>query len=200
MTLPTSHNHIAPTVALKRQFKMHDAFTLAFVFISPIVALYAVFGLIVQAADPAGWWVFPIGLCLQLLIALSLGVMVSRWPLQGGSYQWGRRLLGDNLGWITGWFYIWTLIIVFASNGYAIASFLPAALGIDPFNPSTQIMIALVVICLATGLNLLGPGTLKLLGKLSLGAEIIGSLGLAQAPRPQTAMFCLMHFALHGRD
>jgi amino acid transporter len=179
MTSPPTKSQTATTEPLKRQFKMHDAFTLAFVYISPIVALYAVFGLIVQAAGPAGWWVFPIGLCLQLLIALSLGVMVSRWPLQGGSYQWARRLLGDNLGWITGWFYIWTLIFVFASNGYAIASFLPAALGIDPFTPLTQIMIALVIICLATGLNLLGPGTLKLLGKLSLGAEIIGSIGLA---------------------
>ncbi|WP_218130112.1 amino acid permease [Pseudomonas sp. NFACC13-1] len=111
MTFPPTQSQTATTEPLKRQFKMHDAFTLAFVYISPIVALYAVFGLIVQAAGPAGWWVFPIGLCLQLLIALSLGVMVSRWPLQGGSYQWARRLLGDNLGWITGWFYIWTLIL-----------------------------------------------------------------------------------------
>lgn len=179
MTIPPVQSHTTGAEPLKRQFKMHDAFTLAFVYISPIVALYAVFGLIVQAAGPAGWWVFPIGLCLQLLIALSLGVMVSRWPLQGGSYQWARRLIGDNYGWITGWFYIWTLILVFASNGYAIASFLPAVLGIEPFTTSTQILIALGIICLATGLNLLGPGTLKLLGKMSLGAEIIGSLGLA---------------------
>lgn len=179
MKFPPAQSHIETTAPLKRQFKMHDAFTLAFVYISPIVALYAVFGLIVQAAGPAGWWVFPIGLCLQLLIALSLGVMVSRWPLQGGSYQWARRLIGDNYGWVTGWFYIWTLIFVFASNGYAIASFIPAALGIDPFTTSIQIYIALGIVCLATALNLLGPGTLKLLGKLSLGAEIIGSLGLA---------------------
>lgn len=179
MTFQAEHPHAPATAPLKRQFKMTDAFTLAFVYISPIVALYAVFGLIVQAAGPAGWWVFPIGLCLQLLIALSLGIMVSRWPLQGGSYQWARRLLGNNCGWITGWFYIWTLIFVFASNGYAIASFLPAALGIDPFTTSTQISIALLIICVATGLNLLGPSALKLLGKLSLGAEIIGSLGLA---------------------
>ncbi|AUF96839.1 amino acid transporter [Pseudomonas sp. 02C 26] len=179
MTFPPAQSPIETTVRLKRQFKMHDAFTLAFVYISPIVALYAVFGLIVQAAGPAGWWVFPIGLCLQLLIALSLGVMVSRWPLQGGSYQWARRLMGDNYGWLTGWFYIWTLIFVFASNGYAIASFIPAALGIEAFTTSTQIYIALSIVCLATVLNLLGPGTLKLLGKLSLGAEVIGSLGLA---------------------
>lgn len=112
MKFQPAQSHIATAEPLKRQFKMHDAFTLAFVFISPMVALYAVFGLIIQAAGPAGWWVFPIGLCLQLLIALSLGIMVSRWPLQGGSYQWARRLVGDNYGWLTGWFYIWTLIFV----------------------------------------------------------------------------------------
>lgn len=129
MTIPIVQSHTT-TAPLKRQFKMHDAFTFSFVYISPIVAPYAIFGLIVQAAGPVGWWAFPIGLCLQLLVALSLGVMVSRWPLQGGSYQWARWLIGDNYGWITGWFYIWTLILMFASNGYAIASFLPAALGI----------------------------------------------------------------------
>ncbi|MFF7061391.1 amino acid permease [Pseudomonas sp. NPDC008258] len=179
MTFPPEQIQDSTTAPLKRQFKMHDAFTLAFVYISPIVALYAVFGLIVQAAGPAGWWVFPVGLALQLMIALSLGIMVSRWPMQGGSYQWARRMVGDNYGWMTGWFYLWTLIFVFASNAYAIASFLPAALGIEPFSPTTQIFIALVIICVGTGLNLLGPAALKFLGKLSLGAEIIGSLGLA---------------------
>jgi len=179
MTFPPEQIQNSTTAPLKRQFKMHDAFTLAFVYISPIVALYAVFGLIVQAAGPAGWWVFPVGLALQLMIALSLGIMVSRWPMQGGSYQWARRMVGDNYGWMTGWFYLWTLIFVFASNAYAIASFLPAALGMEPFSPTTQILIALVIICIGTGLNLLGPAVLKFLGKLSLGAEIIGSLGLA---------------------
>ncbi|MFK8399893.1 APC family permease [Pseudomonas sp. BGr12] len=164
---------------LKRQFKMHDALTLAFVYISPIVALYAIFGLIIQAAGPAGWWVFPIGLCLQLFIALSLGVLVSRWPFQGGSYQWARRLLGDNSGWITGWFYIWTLIIVFASNGYAIATFIPAALGIAPFSIAQNIAVSIGVLSVATILNLSGPSVLKALGKLSLAAEVIGSIGLA---------------------
>ncbi|MCI1025391.1 amino acid permease [Pseudomonas putida] len=178
LTPPPEALH-APAERLKRQFKMHDAFTLAFVYISPIVALYAVFGLIIQAAGPAGWWVFPIGLAFQLLIALSLGVMVSRWPYQGGSYQWARRLVGENYGWITGWFYIWTLIFVFASNGYAIASFIPAVLGVPALDTTTQILVALVIIAIATGLNLLGPHSLKLLGKMSLAAEVVGSIGLA---------------------
>ncbi|MFF7066066.1 amino acid permease [Pseudomonas sp. NPDC008258] len=179
MSNPTSEITSSPHPTLKRQFKMQDALTLAFVYISPIVALYAIFGLIVQAAGPAGWWVFPVGLGVQLLIALSLGVLVSRWPLQGGSYQWARRLAGNNYGWITGWFYIWTLIIVFASNGYAIATFIPAALGIDPFSTTQNVMIAIGILAIATGLNLVGPTTLKLLGKMSLAAEVIGSVVLA---------------------
>jgi amino acid transporter len=179
MSISTSTTAVGSHPTLKRQFKMHDALTLAFVYISPIVALYAIFGLIVQSAGPAGWWVFPIGLAVQMLIALSLGILVTRWPLQGGSYQWARRLAGNNYGWLTGWFYIWTLIIVFASNGYAISTFIPAVLGIAPFSTGENIMISLLVLAIATALNLAGPKTLKMLGKLSLAAEVLGSVVLA---------------------
>ncbi|WP_254779847.1 APC family permease [Arthrobacter sp. cf158] len=158
---------------------MRDAFTLAFVFISPIVALYAVFGLVMQAAGPAGWWAFAIVLVLQLLIALSLGVLVSRWPFQGGSYQWARRLVGENYGWAAGWAYIWTIVIVIASNAYAIASFIPPLLSIPEFTLPEHILVALGILVLTTGLNLIGPVVLKILTRLSLAAEVIGSIVLA---------------------
>jgi amino acid transporter len=167
------------TASLKRQFQMRDAFTLAFVFISPIVALYAVFGLVMQSAGPAGWWAFAIVLVLQLLIALSLGVLVSRWPLQGGSYQWARRLVGESYGWAAGWAYIWTIIIVIASNAYAIASFIPPLLSIPAFSLTEHIAVALGILVLTTALNLIGPTVLKVLTRLSLAAEVVGSVILA---------------------
>ena len=181
--LPMSHpsSTATPTAGttLKRQFRMRDAFTIAFVFISPIVALYAVFGLVMQAAGPAGWWAFAIVLVLQLLIALSLGILVSRWPFQGGSYQWARRLVGESYGWAAGWAYIWTIIIVIASNAYAIASFIPPLLGIPEFSLPEHIAVALGILVATTALNLIGPVVLKILTRLSLAAEVIGSIVLA---------------------
>ncbi|MFJ9567841.1 APC family permease [Streptomyces fuscichromogenes] len=167
------------TEHLKREFRARDAFVIAFVFISPIVALYGVFGLVLQAAGPAGWWAFAIVLILQLLLAATLGVLVSRWPFEGGSYQWARRLVGPAYGWATGWIYVWTLIIVVASGAFFLAGFLPSLLGIAPFSVGEQTVVALAVLAFITVLNVLGPAALKIFTRFSLACEAIGSVGLA---------------------
>jgi amino acid transporter len=180
---------------LKREFKLRDAFTIAFVFISPIVALYAVFGLVIKAAGPAGWWAFAVVLVLQVLVALTLAVLVSRWPFEGGSYQWARRLRGENYGWAAGWAYIWTIVIVLSSNAYAISIFIPPLLAIEPFSLETQILVAVGVLVFSTLINLIGPVVLKILTTLSLSAEVLGSVVLATVlliwhrEQPITVMF-----------
>ncbi|MEV5898396.1 APC family permease [Streptomyces sp. NPDC052127] len=167
------------TEHLKRDFRARDAFIIAFVFISPIVALYAVFGLVLQAAGPAGWWTFVVVLCCQLILAATLGVLVSRWPVEGGSYQWARRLVSPAYGWATGWAYLWTLIIVLASGAFFVAGFIPPLLGIKPFGVAEQTIVALVVLAAVTGLNMMGPTALKIFTRFSLVCEAIGSVGLA---------------------
>jgi len=44
--------------ALKREFTIWSAFAFAFAFISPIVALYGIFGLAYSTAGPVFWWNF----------------------------------------------------------------------------------------------------------------------------------------------
>lgn len=164
---------------LLREFRARDAFMIAFVFISPIVALYGVFGLVLLTAGPVGWWAFVVVLILQVVLAATLGAMVSRWPVEGGSYQWARRLVGPNYGWATGWAYLWTLIIVIASGAYFVAGILPPLLGIDPFTIGQQTLVAVGVVAFVTALNSLGPTTLKVFSRASLVAELVGSVGLA---------------------
>jgi amino acid transporter len=164
---------------LKREFRFRDAFIIAFVFISPIVALYAVFGLVISAAGPAGWWAFPIVLVLQILVALVLGVVVSRWPFEGGSYQWARRLRGENYGWAAAWAYIWTIVIVISSGAYAVTSFIPPLFNLEPFNLGTHVLVSIGVLVAITLINMIGPVVLKVLATLSLAAEVLGSVVLA---------------------
>lgn len=85
--------------SLKRDFNLWSVFALAIAFISPIVALYAIFGLAFAAGGPAFWWGFLVVLAGQFLVALVFAELVSRWPLEGSVYQWSGQLLGNSCGW-----------------------------------------------------------------------------------------------------
>ena len=65
---------------LKREFSLWSAFAFAFAFVSPIVALYGIFGLSYATAGPAFWWNFIIVFFGQLLVALVFSELVSPWP------------------------------------------------------------------------------------------------------------------------
>ncbi|WP_320669366.1 APC family permease [Patulibacter defluvii] len=167
-----------PPQVLKREFTLWSAFAMAFAFISPIVALYAIFGFTVQAGGPASWWGFLFVTLGQGLLALVFAQLVSRWPFEGSIYQWSRRLVGERYGWYAGWAYMWTLAIAMAAVAYGAAGFLPVVLGIDPFSTGVHFLVALAIVACATLLNTAGRRGLKIFVALSIGAEVIGSVGV----------------------
>ena len=114
---------------LKREFSLWSAFAFAFAFISPIVALYGIFGLSYSTAGPSFWWNFLIVFGGQLLVALVFAELVSRWPIEGSIYQWSRRLLGSAYGWMAGWFYMWTLVVAMAAVALFSAGFVANVFG-----------------------------------------------------------------------
>lgn len=166
----------APT--LKRDFTFGSAFAFAFAFISPIVALYGIYGLAVSTAGPSFWWGFLIVFGGQFLVALVFAMMVSRWPLEGSIYQWTTGVLGPRVGWFAGWFYIWTLVIAMATVALGAAGFIANLLGIAEPTGTQKAWIAFIVLLIGTGINLAGRGLLKWFMYASIGAEIIGSIGL----------------------
>ena len=174
----TAQTAVEGTEALKREFTLRSAFTLAFVFISPIVALYGVFALVLLSAGPAGWWAFGVVLIGQLFVAGAFAVLSSKWPFEGSVYQWARRLAGEHYGWWTGWAYIWCLVIAVSGGSYFVATFLPILLDIEPFTATTQVLVALGVLALVTALNASGPRVIKIFSAASLFAEVVGSIGL----------------------
>jgi hypothetical protein len=99
------------TPTLKRDFTLWSAFSLAFAYISPIVATYGVFALALPLVGPGYWLLIPIAVAGQLLVALVLGEVASPHPLEGSLYAWAGRLLGPAYGWFTGWAYMWTVLI-----------------------------------------------------------------------------------------
>lgn len=168
-------------LALKREFTLWSATALAFAFISPIVALYAIFAFAFSAAGPSAWWGFLIVLGGQLLIALVFAELASRWPFEGSVYQWTRRLRSHTFGWFAGWAYMWTLMIAAATVCYGAAGFIPAVLDIDPFSSGEQLLAALGVLAFVSFINTVGRGAMKVMVALSITAEVIGSIGIGTA-------------------
>jgi len=164
--------------ALKRDFSLWSVFSLAFAFISPIVGMYAVFGIAFSIAGPAFWWSFPLVLAGQLLVACVFAELVSRWPLEGSVYQWSRRLMGDGFGWFAGWAYIWTLVITMAAVAYGAATFLAPLVGIEDPSNATLVLVALGVLGFATLANTLARAFLKAMVVLSITAELVASVVL----------------------
>lgn len=168
---PTDHT-------LKRDFNLWSSFAFAFAFISPIVALYGIFGLAISTAGPSFWWGFLLVFLGQLLVAFVFAMLVSRWPLEGSIYQWSRRLVGTGYGWFAGWTYMWTLVIAMATVALGAAGFVANIAGLDAPTGRQRAGIAFVILLCGTGLNLVGRQALKIFMTCSIIAEVIGSLGL----------------------
>jgi amino acid transporter len=162
---------------LKREFSLWSAFAFAFAFISPIVALYGIFGLSYSTAGPSFWWNFLIVFAGQLLVATVFAELVSRWPVEGSIYQWSRRLLGSAYGWGAGWVYMWTLVVAMSAVSIFAAGFVSNVFGWN-LSAGQQALVAWVILLLGTAANIAGRLVLKILMTGSIIAEIVGSVGL----------------------
>ena len=164
---------------LLREFSWRSAFSLAFAFISPIVGLYSIFPLGIQAAGPSFWFAFPVVLAGQVLVALVFGMLVSRYPLEGCIYQWSKHLVGPRYAWFGGWIYAWALPIAMAAVAVGGAHFLAQIFGLDPESHAAVSLLSLALIAFATWGNTHGRYILNAVVSLCIIAEIIGSVGLA---------------------
>jgi len=162
---------------LKREFSLGSAFAFAFAFISPIVALYGIFGLSYAEAGPSFWWNFLIVFAGQLLVALVFAELVSRWPIEGSIYQWSRRLVGPGFGWAAGWVYMWTLVVAMSAVATFAAGFVANVFGWD-LSGGELAFLAWAILMLGTVANIAGRLVLKVLMIGSIIAEIVGSVGL----------------------
>lgn len=181
----------APT-ELKREFSLWSAFAFAFAFISPITAMYGIYGLSLSTAGPGFWWTFIVVGAGQFIVALAFAELVSRWPFEGSIYQWTKRLAGEVTGWFAGWVYMWALVIIMATVAYGGAGFLAELIGITSPTAVQQSIIALLILLAGTCANIAGRIFLKTLMMGSIIAEVVASVGLAT--------YLLIFHRHHGLD
>jgi amino acid transporter len=170
--------HAEQDQQLRRDFTLFSAFSLAFAYISPIVAVYGVFAIALALVGPGYLLALPIAAGGQLLVAYALGEVASRYPYQGSLYAWAGRLLGPTYGWFTGWAYVWTVLIALVTVAVGAATFWGAALGIDLSSKTSLVTASIVVLLVATVCNMLTRKLLRAMILLSITAEIIGSIGI----------------------
>jgi amino acid transporter len=159
----------------RRDMSLRANFALGFTYLSPVVGVYALFAFALAEAGPPMIWSFVIVGLGQLLVALVFGEIVSQYPLAGGVYPWARRLWGRRFAWMTGWIYAWALLITIASVAYGAGAFAATLFGAEA-SVNFTIGTALVIIALATAVNLSGTRNLSRVATAGFVAEIIGAL------------------------
>ncbi|MHA7179374.1 APC family permease [Arthrobacter sp. MDB2-24] len=162
-----------------KQFKREMSFwgnvSLGFTYLSPVVGIYTLFAASMTAGGPPMLWSLLIVGAGQLLVALVFGEIVSNYPVAGGVYPWSRRLWGKKWAWMNGWVYAVALLATIAAVAYGAGPFLSALLGFES-SVGTTVISGLVVLAIATAINLAGTKALSTVAMVGLIAELGGAL------------------------
>jgi amino acid transporter len=152
-------------------------FSLGFTYLSPVVGIYTLFGYALATGGPPMIWSLAIVGIGQLLVALVFGEIVSQFPVAGGVYPWARRLWGRKWAWMNGWVYLIALLTTIAGVTYGAGPYMASFLGMDS-TTNAAIVCALVIIAIATLINLGGTRLLSKAAIIGFTAEILGAIAV----------------------
>jgi amino acid transporter len=172
---------------LSRAWSGFTNFAISFTIISVLAGTFTAFPFAWQNGGPIaasiGW---PVVCAFVLMVAFSMAELTSRYPTAGGPYWWANDLGGPGWSWMTGWFNIVGLIGIVASVGYGAAIFLNALLGLysvdilgvnfgdDVHILGEQFLLFLIILGVATVLNIFADRVLALLNNISVGWHVLG--------------------------
>lgn len=165
--------------SLNRSMSVWHSLTLGFAVVSPVVGLYAIIG--VQTTVTGGGWFMALAICLamQLLVATVYAELSSQFPVAGGAYKWARQLGGTIAGQYAGGIYICSTIAMLTTTAYTGGSWLAIFWESPNDGGGMTVLWGAIFLLLCTLLNLAPASIFKLVIKLGVYAEIIGSVGVA---------------------
>lgn len=150
-------------------------FALGFTYLSPVVSTYTLFGTALATGGPAMIWAFLLAGVGQFLVALVFGETVAQFPIAGGVYPWARRLWGRRYAWMTGWVYMWALLVTITSVAYGAGPYIAILVGFEP-TVHTTVLCTIALIAIATLINWAGTKALSQAAIVGFTAELIGAL------------------------
>ena len=118
------------TPELPRTFRFFTSFAVGFSFISVTAGVFGSFSLGLNNAGGYITWAWLVCAAGQVLVALVFGLLATRVPLAGSSYQWVSRMAGPTVGWMQGWTFLTFVTLSLLAVNYTLASsVLPALFG-----------------------------------------------------------------------
>jgi amino acid transporter len=172
---------------LLRAWSGFTNFAISFTIISVLAGTFTTFAFAWQNGGPiAASWGWPILCAFVLMVGFSMAELTSKYPTAGGPYWWAHDLGGKGWSWMTGWFNIVGLVGIVASVAYGAAFFLFTLLGLygldifgvnfgdDVHVLSETFLLFLIILGIATFLNIFADPILALLNNISVGWHILG--------------------------
>lgn len=162
---------------LTREMGLFRSWAAAFGFVSIATGIFTAYGSMLNTSGYAGIWTWIIVAVGQFAVAILFGILASRIPVTGYSYQWISRLTNPVFGWIMGWLAFSFLSIVAVAVDYTVAStILPALIGpvsvLDAWVITAAIMLVqFALIAIST------RGALRVNG-IAVVFELLGVVGL----------------------
>ncbi|GAB2814499.1 amino acid permease [Streptomyces daliensis] len=161
-----------------RTLSRFESFAVAFSFISITTGLFTTYGTVLGYGGPAGIWTWPVVTVGTALVALVYGMLASRIPLSGYSYQWASRLASPVLGWWFGWvsFAFLAIVVVAVDYGLTQVALFPL-LGIE-YTATAGAVGTIVVLLLQMTLIMWSTPLATRVNNMAVGAEVIAMIGL----------------------
>ncbi|MFJ9381505.1 APC family permease [Streptomyces sp. NPDC101455] len=164
---------------LRRSLSAWSVFAIGFATISPVVGIYAVVQLGFMFAGPAWIWAVVVAFLGQLLVASVYAELSSQFPVTGGVYQWVRRLAGPRQGWLVGWLYLASAVASLTTVAYLGAAWLYMLFSDGTMSAATHVLLGVVFVAVALGINLLGVNPVKRFLDAGIIAESVASIAVS---------------------
>ncbi|WP_067128540.1 amino acid permease [Microtetraspora malaysiensis] len=171
-------SHAGYSQQFKRTLKSFESFAVAFSFISITTGLFSTYGTVLGKGGPAGIWTWPIVGAGTVMVALVYGMLASRIPLSGYSYQWASRLASPVLGWWFGWVSFAFLAIVAVAVDYGLAQTALFPLFGWTYTPLSGALVTAVVLLVQMVLIIWSTPITTKINNLAVSAEIVAMIGL----------------------
>jgi amino acid transporter len=167
---------------LSRSWSGFSNFAISFSIISILAGCFTTFGQAWNNGGPVAIsWGWPIIAGLILIIGFTMSELVSAFPTSGGIYWWASKLGGAKAGFYTGWLNLIGLLAVVASVAYGCATFFDLTLSTfskswaDNYSLNRVFAIFLVVLVLASLLNIFSSQLMALLNNISVWWHVFGA-------------------------
>ncbi len=168
---------------LDRSLGSFSSFAAGFSYISILTGMFQLFFLGFAFGGPAFFWAWPLVFFGQFMVALNFAELSAHYPLSGSVYQWSKYVGSKGVGWMTGWIYLFCLIVTLAAVALALQTTLPQ---ISPAfqiignidNPvdsaKNAVLLGCILIIFSTVINSISVHILATLNNIGVFSELVG--------------------------